>query len=70
MTDECHKNVMLVCCGGIYLRFGGWNWKKKAPLRAHESNTKITGKVESGARPILVGHSNFCLGGKPQREAM
>jgi len=48
MTDECHKNVMLVWCGGIYLGFGGRFWKKKAPLGADEVYSKFTGKMESG----------------------
>ncbi|MCX6289384.1 MAG: hypothetical protein NTW92_06435 [Bacteroidetes bacterium] len=47
-ADECHKNVMLVWCGGIYLVFGGRFWKKKAPLGAHEIHTKFTGKMEGG----------------------
>jgi hypothetical protein len=47
-ADECHKNVMLVWCGGIYFGFGGQFWKKKAPLGAHEIYSKFTGKMESG----------------------
>jgi len=69
-TDECHKNVMLVWCGGIYLVFGGRFWKKKAPLGAHEIYTKFTGKMESEGKPILANHAHFCPGGKPQRKAM
>jgi len=40
--DECQNNVMLVCCGGIYFRIGGWFWKKKAPLRTNERDSKTT----------------------------
>jgi hypothetical protein len=47
-TDECHKNVMLVWCGGIYFGFGGRFWKKRAPLGSHEIYSKFTGKMEGG----------------------
>jgi hypothetical protein len=69
-NDECHKIVMLVCCGGIYLEMGGWLLKKKAPLRPNERDKSTTSKMGGRTVAILAHNSHFCLGWQPKWKAM
>ena len=63
MTDECHKNVMLVWCGGIYLGFGGRFWKKKAPLGRMKFIQNLQEKWKVGGSQFWLIMLTFALGG-------
>jgi folate-dependent phosphoribosylglycinamide formyltransferase PurN len=62
-TDECHKNVMLVWCGGIYFGFGGRFWKKKAPLGRMKFIQNLQEKWKVGGSQFWLIMLTFALGG-------